>query len=234
MRRHGLSAMAVVAAVLAWPAAVRAKTAVVSISIGSTGLVAGHGIGHRIGHGVGHGVHPVIGHGGSHGLGHGIGRRIGSGIGHGLGVGHGLVPRGCGSSVVSGRIFSSVSRGGLFGSFFGLGRTTFIRSGHHGTTMVVSRSVVSPVIHRSCVTQVVTRPVVTEIVRQPVVTHVVTEPVVRQVVVEASVVSVWITNSNGSKTEVKLTRSGPGYIGPRGEYYTEMPNNEQLRMVYGF
>jgi hypothetical protein len=52
--------------------------------------------------------------------------------------------------------------------------------------------------------------------------------------VEDGTVTVWITNSNGSTTLVKLTRQGPWYIGPRGEYYTDMPTNEQLRVVYGF
>lgn len=47
-------------------------------------------------------------------------------------------------------------------------------------------------------------------------------------------ISIWVTNSNGSQTEVKLTRKGHGYIGPRGEYYDTFPSNEQLRMVYGF
>jgi hypothetical protein len=53
-------------------------------------------------------------------------------------------------------------------------------------------------------------------------------------VVEDGTVTVWITNSNGSTTSVRLTRQGPWYIGPRGEYYAQMPTNEQLRVVYGF
>ncbi len=55
-----------------------------------------------------------------------------------------------------------------------------------------------------------------------------------QIRAEQQVVSVWITNSNGSKFEVKLRRSGPNYIGPRGETYTSMPTEDQLRPVYGF
>jgi hypothetical protein len=51
---------------------------------------------------------------------------------------------------------------------------------------------------------------------------------------EQSMVSVWITNSNGSQIEVKLRRSGPNYIGPRGEVYSTMPTEDQLRQVYGF
>jgi hypothetical protein len=56
----------------------------------------------------------------------------------------------------------------------------------------------------------------------------------REVVVEPTTITVWITNSNGSQTSVSLRKSGPGFIGPRGEWYPNMPANEQLRMVYGF
>ena len=56
----------------------------------------------------------------------------------------------------------------------------------------------------------------------------------REVVIEPTTVTVWITNSNGSQTSVSLRKSGPGFIGPRGEWYHNMPTNEQLRMVYGF
>jgi len=51
---------------------------------------------------------------------------------------------------------------------------------------------------------------------------------------EQDTVTVWITNSNGSTTPVKLRRSGPGYIGPRGEHYAQMPTSEDLAKVYGF
>jgi len=54
------------------------------------------------------------------------------------------------------------------------------------------------------------------------------------VVVQETAITVWVTNSNGSRTSVQLTRNGPWYVGPRGEYYTEMPTNEQLRVAYGF
>lgn len=47
-------------------------------------------------------------------------------------------------------------------------------------------------------------------------------------------ITVWITNSNGSRTAVQLRRSGPGYLGPRGEWYPNMPTNKQLRVIYGF
>jgi hypothetical protein len=73
----------------------------------------------------------------------------------------------------------------------------------------------------------------------PVIVH---RPVLEPVViasppaptVEVASITVWITNSNGSRTSVRLTKEGPCYVGPRGEYYTSMPTNEQLRVVYGF
>ncbi len=51
---------------------------------------------------------------------------------------------------------------------------------------------------------------------------------------EQNIVTIWITNSNASKVPVHLTRSGPNYIGPRGEIYSSLPNEEQLKMIYGF
>lgn len=80
------------------------------------------------------------------------------------------------------------------------------------------------------------------VVHHPPVRHVVIEraPVVTipapavPVPLEEGTVTVWITNSNGSRTSVKLTKHGPWYVGPRGEWYTTMPTNEQLRVVYGF
>ncbi len=46
--------------------------------------------------------------------------------------------------------------------------------------------------------------------------------------------TVWIQNSNGSRTPVELRRTGGGMlIGPKGEYYDSMPTNEQLRQFYG-
>ena len=48
-------------------------------------------------------------------------------------------------------------------------------------------------------------------------------------------VSIWVTNSNGSQTEVKLTRNADGtYTGPKGERYVSMPTEEQLKNAYGF
>ncbi len=78
------------------------------------------------------------------------------------------------------------------------------------------------------------------VVRPPVVRRVVVEPRPPVIVhapapvIGQGAVEVWITNSNGSRTSVRLTREGPWYVGPRGEYYADMPTNEQLRVVYGF
>ena len=62
-------------------------------------------------------------------------------------------------------------------------------------------------------------------------------PVYRPIVphyVKPVTVTVWITNCNGSRQPVVLTKTGRGYRGPRGEYYTVFPSNRQLRRAYGF
>lgn len=41
-----------------------------------------------------------------------------------------------------------------------------------------------------------------------------------------------IPNSKGGYTPVTLKRSGNGYIGPQGEYYTQFPAIEQLKAMY--
>lgn len=51
---------------------------------------------------------------------------------------------------------------------------------------------------------------------------------------EQSIVTVWITNSNGAKIPIKVRKSGPNYIGPRGEYYDHLPTEADLKPVYGF
>jgi hypothetical protein len=74
------------------------------------------------------------------------------------------------------------------------------------------------------------------IVRPPVVVQQAPPVVIQSAppVIPSNTVTVWITNSNGSQTSVQLTRYGRWYIGPRGEYYVQMPTNEQLRVAYGF
>jgi hypothetical protein len=131
----------------------------------------------------------------------------------------------------------------------------FGHSGHVGVGVGIGRPIVAPegcppihrhgyygpwghprVIHVG--PPVVVRPPVI-VVRPPVVREVVVTPappvvVTSPVPVEDGTIIVWVTNSNGSKTSVRLTRDGSWFVGPRGEYYTEMPTNEQLRIVYGF
>lgn len=46
--------------------------------------------------------------------------------------------------------------------------------------------------------------------------------------------TVWITNSNGSKTSVVIRKEGDAWYGPKGERYDEKPTEDQLREVYGF
>jgi len=50
----------------------------------------------------------------------------------------------------------------------------------------------------------------------------------------ASTLTVNVTNSNGSVTPITLLKQGVGYVGPRGEYYSTLPTEDQLRPVYGF
>jgi len=51
---------------------------------------------------------------------------------------------------------------------------------------------------------------------------------------EMNTVTVKVTNSNGSISQVKLMKQDVGYVGPRGEYYDHLPTEDQLRIVYGF
>lgn len=46
--------------------------------------------------------------------------------------------------------------------------------------------------------------------------------------------TVWITNANGSRTPVVLKAADGGmWVGPKGEYYGQMPTEAQLLPVYG-
>ena len=51
---------------------------------------------------------------------------------------------------------------------------------------------------------------------------------------EMNTVMVKVTNSNGSIVQVPLRKQGVGYVGTRGEYYSTLPTEDQLRPVYGF
>lgn len=61
-----------------------------------------------------------------------------------------------------------------------------------------------------------------------------TQQQINAVRAEQDVVTIWITNTNGSQNSVRLRKDGPGYIGPRGERYPSLPTEDQLRPLYGF
>ena len=42
-----------------------------------------------------------------------------------------------------------------------------------------------------------------------------------------------VANDRGGYTAVTIRRSGNGFIGPQGEYYTQFPNVSQLKVMYG-
>ncbi len=51
---------------------------------------------------------------------------------------------------------------------------------------------------------------------------------------EINTITVNITNSNGSISQVRLSKQGVGYVGPRGEYYDHIPTGDELKPIYGF
>lgn len=51
---------------------------------------------------------------------------------------------------------------------------------------------------------------------------------------DMSTVTVNITNSNGSVSQVMLAKEGIGYRGPRGEFYNHLPTEAELKPIYGF
>lgn len=46
-------------------------------------------------------------------------------------------------------------------------------------------------------------------------------------------ITVNIPNARGGYTAVTLKKSGTGYLGPQGEWYSENPTVEQLKVLYG-
>jgi len=42
-----------------------------------------------------------------------------------------------------------------------------------------------------------------------------------------------IPNTRGAYTPVTLKKAGTGYVGPQGEYYSDNPTVEQLKILYG-
>ena len=61
-----------------------------------------------------------------------------------------------------------------------------------------------------------------------------TQAEIQQLREEGQLVTVNITNSNGSISQVILRKQGVGYVGPKGEYYNNLPTEAQLKPVYGF
>ena len=51
---------------------------------------------------------------------------------------------------------------------------------------------------------------------------------------EMNTVTVNITNSNGSVSQILLRKQGVGYFGPRCVYYNHLPTEEELKPIYGF
>lgn len=51
---------------------------------------------------------------------------------------------------------------------------------------------------------------------------------------QATTTIVNVKNSNGSYTPVLIRKVGTEYVGPRGEYYSAVPTEEQLKGPYGF
>ncbi len=57
---------------------------------------------------------------------------------------------------------------------------------------------------------------------------------IHQLEQQANTETVWIRNSNGSRTAVVMRKSEGGqWIGPKGEYYDHLPTAGELKPVYG-
>lgn len=61
-----------------------------------------------------------------------------------------------------------------------------------------------------------------------------TETQTQVAIQEANTFYVNITNSNGSVTPVRIVKQGNFYVGPRGEQYSKLPTEEELKPFYGF
>ena len=54
-----------------------------------------------------------------------------------------------------------------------------------------------------------------------------------QIKQDMNVVTVNVTNSNGSISQVRLQKQGIGYVGPNGEFYDHLPTEEELKPTCG-
>jgi hypothetical protein len=72
-------------------------------------------------------------------------------------------------------------------------------------------------------------------VTPPVATTVVSAPqvLVTQTQVADDVITLNIPNDKGGYTAVVIKRSGNGFIGPQGEFYSDFPKVSQLKIMYG-
>ena len=66
-------------------------------------------------------------------------------------------------------------------------------------------------------------------VQQPVQQTVVVQPYI-----QPATMTINVQNSNGSMTPVTMRQVGIQWVGPRGEYYDNVPTVGQLRPLYGF
>ncbi|MEI8140386.1 MAG: hypothetical protein WCI03_11025 [bacterium] len=82
--------------------------------------------------------------------------------------------------------------------------------------------------------QVVYAPPPVVYVQQPA--RVVYQPIPAQVeyVQQPATMTINVQNSNGSMTPVAMRQIGIQWVGPKGEYYDNLPSVGQLRPVYGF
>ena len=77
---------------------------------------------------------------------------------------------------------------------------------------------------------VMTQPMVMPEAVQPVM---VTTPAAQPQAQTPDIVTINIPNSRGGYTAITLKKSGNGFIGPQGEYYSEHPTVEELKTLYG-
>lgn len=134
--------------------------------------------------------------------------------------------------------------GGSPGSYHG-GHPGSFQGGYHGgrggncqgwstAGQILTGVLIGSVLQNACLARPACPPVVyaTPVYQQQVVQYVPAPVVVVQQL--PAVETVWIQNSNGSRTPVQLRRADGGmFVGPRGEYYLGLPTNEQLRQIYG-
>jgi hypothetical protein len=62
---------------------------------------------------------------------------------------------------------------------------------------------------------------------------VVSQPAMPGVVYAGDTATVNVPTQSGGYTSVVLKRSGNGWVGPQGEYYDQIPSEDQLQAMYG-